>query len=61
MPVLHDGVAHIGEFGLSPGGLSVKTAIGIAGTRMRVVLALLSMKVRTVVVAAAILGAKTLL
>jgi hypothetical protein len=36
-------------------------AIRIAGTRMRVVLALLSMKVRTVVVAAAILGAKTLL
>ena len=62
MPVLHDGVAHIGEFSLPPGGLAVKPAVGIAGTRMRVVLTLLAMKVRTIVaVAAAILGAKTLL
>src|SRR5664279_2180931 len=60
MPVLHDGVAHVGELGLPPGGLAVKTAVGIAGTRMRVVLALLAMEVRAVV-AAAVLGAKALL
>src|ERR1022692_1864469 len=61
MSVLHDGVAHIGELSLPPSGLAIKTAVGIAGTRMRIVLALLSMEVRTVVVAAAVLGAKTLL
>jgi len=62
MPVLHDGVAHIGEFGLSPGGLAVKTAVEIAGTRMRVVPALLAMEVcAAVFVAAAVLGAKALL
>ena len=61
MPVLHDGVAHIGELRLPSGGLAVKTAVGIAGTRMRVVLTLLSMKVRTVFVAAAVLEAKALL
>src|SRR5665647_2681909 len=61
MPVLHGDVAHVGELGLPPGGLAVKTAVGIAGTRMRVVLALMSMKVRTVVIAAAVLGAKTFL
>ena len=61
MPVLHGDVAHIGEFSLPPRGLAVEPAVGIGRARMRVVLALLSMKVRTVVVAAAILGAKTLL
>src|SRR5512139_4242484 len=43
MPVLHDGVAHIGELRLPSGGLAVKTAVGIAGTRMRVVLTLPSL------------------
>src|SRR5450756_2726618 len=61
MPVLHGGVAHITELRLPPGGLAIKTAVGIAGTRMRVVLTLLSMKVRTVVVTASVLGAKALL
>src|ERR1035437_1855355 len=61
MPVLHDGVAHIAELRLPPSGLAVKAAVGIAGTRMRVVLALLPMEVRAIVVAAAVLGAITLL
>ena len=62
MPVLHGGVAHIAELGLPPGGLAVKPAVGIAGARMRVVLALLAVEVRAVVVvAAAVLGAKALL
>jgi hypothetical protein len=39
MPVLHRDVAHIGEFGLPPGGLAIKSAVGIAGTGMGVVLA----------------------
>src|SRR6202008_2367779 len=33
-PVLHGGVAHIGELRLAPGGLAVKTAVGIARARM---------------------------
>jgi hypothetical protein len=53
-------VAHIAEFSLASRGLAVKTAVGIAGTRMRVVLALLSMKVCAIVVAT-VLGTKTLL
>src|SRR6266566_1142528 len=36
MPVLHGSVAHIAELRLPPGGLAVKTAVGIAGARMRV-------------------------
>src|SRR6266849_6459184 len=36
--VLHGGVAHVAELRLAPGGLAVKTAIGIAGARMRVIL-----------------------
>src|SRR6266481_6435143 len=42
MAVLHGGVAHVAELRFSPGGLAVKTAIGIAGARMRVILAPLS-------------------
>src|SRR6266542_2531960 len=45
MPVLHGSVAHIAELRLPPGGLAVKTAVGIAGARMRVVLALLSVEI----------------
>ena len=45
MPVLHGGVDHIAELRLSPGGLAVKTAVRIAGARMRVVLALLAVEV----------------
>src|SRR5665213_4269525 len=59
MPVFHDGVAHIGEFGVPPGGLAVKPAVGIAGTGMRIVLALLAMEVRAIVIlAATVLGTK---
>src|SRR5450759_1261770 len=47
MSVLHGGVAHIGEFCLPPSGLAVKTTVGVARTRMRVVLALLSVEVCT--------------
>src|SRR5476649_158093 len=61
MPVLHGDVAHIGEFGLAPRGLTVKPAVGIARARMRVVLTLLPVEVRAIAVVAAILGAKTLL
>ena len=61
MSVLHDGVAHIGEFCLARSGFAVKTAVGIAGTRMRIVLALLAMKVRTVVITASVFGAEALL
>src|SRR6202011_1737129 len=43
--VLHGGVAHVAELRLAPGGLAVKTAIGIAGARMRVILAPLSVEV----------------
>src|SRR6202140_3837606 len=42
MPVLHRGVAHVAELRLPPGSLAVKTAVGIAGAGMRVVLALLA-------------------
>ncbi len=54
-------MAHIAELRLPPGGLAVKTAVGIAGARMRVVLALLSVEsveiAPAIFVAAAILGA----
>jgi hypothetical protein len=61
MPILHGSVAHIAELRLPPGGLAVKTAVGIAGARMRVVLALLSVKIAPAIfVAAAVLGAETL-
>src|ERR1700704_2494830 len=46
MPVLHGGVAHVAELRLSPGGLAIKPAVWVAGTRMGVVLALLAMEVR---------------
>ena len=45
MPVLHRGVAHVAELRLPPGSLAVKTAVGIAGAGMRVVLALLAVEV----------------
>src|SRR5271163_3053530 len=62
MPVLHGGVAHIGELGLSPRGLAVKPAVGIGRTGMGIVLALLPVEVGAAIsVAAAILGAKALL
>ena len=52
----------IGELRLAPGGLAVKTAVGIARARMGVVLARLAMEVRAaIVVAAAVLGTKALL
>src|SRR6266536_883821 len=61
MPVLHGSVAHIAELRLPPGGLAVKTAVGIAGARVRVVLALLSVEIGPAVfVAAAVLGAEAL-
>src|SRR3984893_40569 len=62
MPVLHGGVAHIAKLRLPPGRLAIKPAVGVAGTRMGVVLALLAMEVRAVIiVAAAVLGTKALL
>src|SRR3990172_3273204 len=62
MPVLHGDVAHVGELGLPPGGLAVKTAVGVGRTGMGVILALLAVEVcAAVFVAAAVLGAKTLL
>src|SRR6266566_6130321 len=61
MPVLHGSVAHIAELRFPPGGLAVKTAVGIAGARMRVVLALLSVEIGPAIfVAAAVLGAEAL-
>src|SRR6266480_6335707 len=61
MPVLHGSVAHIAELRLPPGGLAVKPAVGIAGARVRVVLALLSVEIGPAVfVAAAVLGAEAL-
>src|ERR1700733_15840623 len=62
MPVLHGGVAHIAKLRLPPGGFAVKPAVGVAGTGMGVVLALLAVEVRAVItVTAAILGTKALL
>src|SRR5229473_78067 len=62
MPVLHGGMTHIAELCLPPGRLAIKPAVWVAGTGMRVVLALLAMKVRAVViVTATVLGAKALL
>src|SRR5271169_2355718 len=62
MPVLHGDVAHVGQLRLPPGGLAVKTAVGIGRARMRVVLTFLSMEVRAAAfVATAVLGTKTLL
>ena len=52
MPVLHGGMAHISELRLPPGRLAVKTTVGIAGARMCVVLALLSMKADTAMIVA---------
>src|SRR5436305_14782610 len=45
MPVLHEGMAHVGELRLPPGGLAVKAAFGIAGAGVRVILALLAVEV----------------
>src|SRR6266513_2695807 len=56
MPVLHGSVAHIAELRLPPGGLAVKTAVGIAGARMRVVLALLSVEITPAIFVAAAVG-----
>ncbi len=53
MAVLHSGVAHIAKLRLPPGGLAVEPAVGVAGARVAVVLALLAMEVRAVVVIAA--------
>src|SRR5678816_1615103 len=51
----------IAELRLPPGSLAVETAVGIAGAGMRVVLALLAVEVGSAVfVAAAVLGAETL-
>src|SRR5271167_2822935 len=61
MPVLHSGVAHVAQLRLSPGGLAVESAVGIAGARMRVVFALLAVELGpAIVVATAVLGAETL-
>src|SRR5260370_18697709 len=60
--VLHGGVAHIAELRLPPGRLPIKPAVWVAGTRMGVVLALLSIEVRAVIiVTATVLGTKALL
>ena len=62
MPVLHGGVAHIAKLRLPPGGFAVKSAVGVAGTGMGVVLAVLAVEVRAVIiVTAAIPGTKALL
>src|SRR3954454_13907212 len=63
MPVLHGGMPHIAKLVLPSGRLAIKPAVRIAGTRMGVILALLAVEVGTVIiiVAAAVLGAKTLL
>src|ERR1700686_4260180 len=62
VPVLHGGVAHIAKLRLPPGGLAVKSAVGVAGARVRVVLAFLAVEVGAVIiVAATVLGTKTLL
>src|SRR6476646_12047777 len=53
MPVLHRGVAHVAELRLPPGSLAVKTAVGIAGAGMGVVLALLAVEVGSAVFVAA--------
>src|SRR5438034_8633083 len=50
MPVLHGGVAHVAQLRLSPGGLAVESAVGIAGARMRVVFAPLAVEVGAAVV-----------
>src|SRR3954469_7095831 len=62
MPVLHGGVAHIAKLGLASGRLAIKPAVGVTGTRMGVVLALLAVEVRAIIIlATAVLGAKALL
>src|SRR5580704_7028999 len=62
MPVLHGGVPHVAKLRLPPGGLAVKPTVGIAGARMRVVLALVSVEIGSaIVVPAAVLGAEALL
>ena len=54
-------MAHVTELCFPPGGLAVETAVGIAGACMRVIFALLAVEVGpAVVVAAAVLGAETL-
>src|SRR5471032_629885 len=59
MPVLHGSVAHIAKLRLPPCSFAVKPAVGVAGTGMGVVLALLAVEVRAVIiVTAAILGTK---
>jgi hypothetical protein len=60
MPVLHGGVARVGELCLPPGGLCEGDVV-ITSTRMRVALALLAVKVRAVAVIAAVLEAEALL
>ena len=54
MPVLHGGVAHVAELRLSPGGLAVELAVGIASARMRVVFTLLAVEVGAAAVGAAV-------
>src|SRR6266436_1113348 len=62
MPVLHRGVANVAELRLPPGRLAVKSAVGIGRACMRVVRALLPMKVGpAVIIAAAVLGTEALL
>jgi hypothetical protein len=54
--------AHIAKLGLPSGRLAIKPAVRFAGARMGVVLALLAMEVGAVIIiAAAVLGTKTLL
>ena len=58
--VLHGGVARIAELGLPSGRLAIKPAVRVAATRIGVVLALLVVEIGAIiVVAAAVLGAKT--
>ena len=59
--VLNKRVAQIAQLRLFAVALLVQPRIGISGGLMRIVAALLSAKVRTIVIVGAILGAKALL
>src|SRR5664279_1732368 len=54
VPVLHRGMAHIAKPRLPPGRLTIKSAVGVTGARVGVVLALLAMEVRAVIIVALI-------
>src|SRR5271167_3102329 len=60
VPVLHHGMAHIGQLRLTALGLAIKPALRVARALMRVVPSLLTVEALTAAVAA-VLGAKALL